>query len=195
MDKEQLKAMQAPFKEKYRREPDAALMTVRATGRASTDLAFTVESRRGRTEAGPHPATGGAEGFAYAEDLLLESLIACSGVTLQAVATSFGVELRDARIVAEGDVDLRGTLAISKDVPVGFREIRLRFELDADAPEEKLDKIVEVTERHCVVLQTLRQPTRVVSTRSRSPERAHEKQHGWDVRDTHGQDAHATPEA
>ncbi len=175
MDKEQLRALQTPFKEKYRRQPNAALMTVRATGRASTDLAFTVESRRGRIEAGPHPATGGAEGFAYAEDLLLEALIACSGVTLQAVATSFGVKLRDARIIAEGDVDLRGTLAISKDVPVGFREIRLRFELDADAPREKLDKIVEVTERYCVVLQTLRQPTRIVTTRGRLLEGASEK--------------------
>lgn len=167
MNKEQLKAMQAPFKEKYRCEPDAALLTVRATGRASTDLVFTVETPRGPVEAGPHPATGGAEGFVSAEHLLLEALIACSGVTLQAVATSYGVELRAARIVAEGDVDLRGTLALSKDVPVGFREIRLRFELDSDAPPEKLDRLIEATERYCVVLQTLRQPTRVVTTRRR----------------------------
>jgi len=175
MDKEQLKAMQAPLKEEYRKDPSAAQVTVRATGRASTDLAFTVESRRGRIEAGPHPATGGPEGFASAEDMLLEALIACSGVTLQAVATSFGVKLRAARIVAEGDVDLRGTLAISKDVPVGFREIRLRFELDADAPDEKLDKIVEVTERYCVVLQTLRQPTEIRSTRVRLAAAGHRR--------------------
>lgn len=167
MDKEQLRAMQAPFKEKYRRDPDAALLTVQAAGRASAGLAFTVETTRGPVEAGPHPATGGPGDTRHAEDILLEALVACAGVTLQAVATAFGVVLRDARIVAEGDVDLRGTLAISKDVPVGFREIRLRFELDADAPDEKLDKIVEVTERYCVVLQTLRQPTHVVSTRSR----------------------------
>lgn len=169
MDKEQLRAIQTPIKEKYRQDPQAALLTVRATGRASTDLAFTVESKRGAIEAGPHAATGGVGDLASAEDLLLEALIACSGVTLQAVATSFGVKLRDARIIAEGDVDLRGTLALSKDVPVGFREIRLRFELDADAPDEKLDKLVEVTERYCVVLQTLRQPTRIVSTRSPRP--------------------------
>jgi uncharacterized OsmC-like protein len=166
MDKAQFKAMQGPFKEKYRREPDAALLTVRAAGRASTDLAFTVETPGGLVEAGPHPATGGPGGFACAENMLLEALIACSGVTLQAVATSFGIPLRDARIVAEGEVDLRGTLAISKDVPVGFREIRLRFELDSDAPDEKLDLLIEATERYCVVLQTLRQATRVVSTRS-----------------------------
>jgi uncharacterized OsmC-like protein len=166
MNKEQFKAMQAPFKEKYRREPDAALLTVRATGRASTDLTFTIETPSGPVEVGPHLATGGAEGSVYAEHLLLEALIACSGVTLQAVATSYGVQLRAARIVAEGDVDLRGTLALSKDVPVGFREIRLRFELDSDAPPEKLDRLIEATERYCVVLQTLRQPTSVVTTRS-----------------------------
>jgi uncharacterized OsmC-like protein len=169
MDKEQLRAMQAPFREKYRKDPGAALVTARATGRASAELAFTVETTRGPVEAGPHPATGGRGGTAYAEDLLLEALVACSGVTLQAVATAFGIELRDARIVAEGDVDQRGTLGMAQDVPVGFREIRLRFELDSDAPQEKLDKLIEVTERYCVVLQTLRQPTRIVSTRSGVP--------------------------
>jgi len=171
MDKEQFKAMQAPFKEKYRREPDAALLTLRATGRASADLAFKVDTHDGPVEAGLHPAAGGDGTPACAEEMLLETLVACSGVTLQAVATAFGIVLRDARIVAEGDIDVRGTLAISKDVPVGFREIRLRFEFDADAPDEKLDKLVEVTERYCVVLQTLRQPTRIVSTRSRLLER------------------------
>jgi uncharacterized OsmC-like protein len=165
MDKEQFKAMQAPFKEKYRREPDAALLTLRATGRASADLAFTVDTHEGPIEAGLHPSAGGEGTLATAEKMLLETLVACSGVTLQAVATAFGIVLRDARIVAEGDLDVRGTLAISKDVPVGFREIRLRFELDADAPDEKLDKIVEVTERYCVVLQTLRRPTKIRSTR------------------------------
>lgn len=103
--------------------------------------------------------------------MLLEALVACSGVTLQAVATSFGVQLCDARIIAEGDVDLRGTLALSKDVPIGFREIRLRFELDSDTPQDKLDKIIEATERYCVVLQTLRQPTSVVTTKGRMPKK------------------------
>ncbi len=165
MDREQFKAMQAPLKEKYRREPDAALLTLRATGRASADLAFTVDTHEGPIEAGLHPSAGGDGTLAAAEEMLLETLVACSGVTLQAVATAFGIVLREARIIAEGDVDVRGTLAISKEVPVGFREIRLRFELDADVPDEKLDKLIEATERYCVVLQTLRQPTPVLSTR------------------------------
>jgi uncharacterized OsmC-like protein len=167
MNKEQFRAMQAPVKETYKQNPQAALVTTRVTGRASTGLAFTVESRRGPIEAGPTAATGGDGSLACAEEMLLESLIACSGVTLQSVAAAWGVELRHARIVAEGDVDVRGTLGISKDVPVGFREIRLRFELDADAPPEKLDKMVEVVDRYCVVAQTLSQPTIVKATRVR----------------------------
>ncbi len=167
MNKEQFQAMQAPFKERYRRDPATALVTTRAAGRASAGLAFTIESRRGPIEAGPHAATGGDAALASAEEMLLEALIACTGVTLQSVAAAWGVELRQARIVAEGDVDLRGTLAISKDVPVGFRAIRLRFELDADASPEKLDKMVEVVERYCVVAQTLRQPTPITATRVR----------------------------
>lgn len=165
MDKEQFKAMQAPVKEKYRRDPGAALLTLRAAGRSSADLAFTVGTHSGSVEAGLHPSAGGDGTLATAEEMLLETLVACSGVTLQAVATAFGIVLREARIVAEGDIDVRGTLAISKDVPVGFREIRLRFELDADAPDERLDKLVELTERYCVVLQSLRQPTEIRSTR------------------------------
>ncbi len=167
MNKEQFRAMQVPVKEKYRQDPQAALTTTRVGGRASSGLAFTVESSRGAIEAGPHAATGGDGTRASAEEMLLEALIACAGVTLQSVATAWGVELRQARIVAEGDVDLRGTLGISKDVPVGFREIRLRFEIDADAPPEKLDKMVEVVERYCVVAQTLSQPTIVKATRIR----------------------------
>jgi uncharacterized OsmC-like protein len=165
MDKEQFKAMQAPLKEKYQRDPDAALLTLRAVGRASADLGFTVDTHEGPVGAGLHLSAGGDGTLAAAEEMLLETLVACSGVTLQAVATAFGIVLREARIVAEGDIDVRGTLAISKDVPVGFREIRLRFELDSDAPDEKLDKLIEATERYCVVLQTLRQPTEIRSTR------------------------------
>jgi uncharacterized OsmC-like protein len=165
MDKEQFQAMQAPIKEKYRQNPEAALVTIRATGRASTGLAFTVESSRGPIEAGPHAATGGDATLASAEDMLLEALIACSGVTLQSIAAAWGVELKSARITAEGDVDLRGTLAISKDVPIGFKEIRVRFEIDADAPPAKLDKMVEVAERYCVVAQSLLQATTVRATR------------------------------
>ena len=164
MNREQFKAMQAPLKEKYQRDPRTAVVTLRATGRASADLAFTVETHEGPIEAGLHPSAGGEGTLATAEDMLLETLVACSGVTLQAVATSFGVELREARIVAEGDLDVRGTLAVSKDVPVGFREIRLRFELDSQASDEKLDRLIEATERYCIVLQTLRQPTEIRST-------------------------------
>lgn len=172
MNKEQFRAMQAPVKERYKQDPQAALATTRVSGRASSGLAFTVESSRGPIEAGPHAATGGEGTLACAEEMLLEALIACSGVTLQSVATAWGVELRQARIFAEGDVDMRGTLGISKDVPIGFREIRLRFELDADAPPEKLDKMVEVAERYCVVLQTVAQPTTVKATRVLSGPRA-----------------------
>jgi uncharacterized OsmC-like protein len=167
MDKEQLRAMQAPLKEKYHRDPDAALLTLRAQGRASTDFAFTIDTHEGPIEAGIHPFAGGDGTLATAEQMLLEALVACSGVTLQAVATAFGIPLRAARITAEGDIDARGTMALSKDVPVGFREIRVHFELDADAPEERLDKIVEVAERYCVVFQTLRQPTPIRATRTR----------------------------
>jgi len=168
MNKEQFRAMQAPVKERYKQDPQAAVVTTRVSGRASTGLAFTVESSRGPIEAGPHAATGSNGTLACAEEMLLEALIACSGVTLQSVAAAWGVELRQARIFAEGDVDMRGTLGISKDVPIGFREIRLRFELDADAPPEKLDKMVEVVERYCVVLQTVAQPTTVKATRALS---------------------------
>lgn len=164
MDKEQFRAMQAPIKEKFRTDPAAALVTTRVAGRASAGLAFTIESRRGPIEAGPHAATGGDSTLASAEDMLLEALVACSGVTLQSVAAAWGVKLRQARIVVEGDVDVRGTLGVSKDVPVGFREIRLRFELDADASPEKLDKMVEVVERYCVIAQTILQPTPIKAT-------------------------------
>jgi uncharacterized OsmC-like protein len=167
MNRERFKAMQAPCKETYRRDPKAAVLTMHAEGRISADLAFTVQTPRGAVEAGLHPAAGGDGTLACAEEMLLETLVACSGVTLLAAASSFGIDLRDARVVAEGDIDMRGTLAIAQDVPVGFREIRLRFELDSDAPDEKLDRLIEATERYCVVLQTLRQPTSVRSTRVR----------------------------
>ncbi len=166
MNKERFRVLQGPFKEKYRRDPGAALVTVRASGRAAPGVVFTVATHGGPVEAGLHPGAGGDGTPALAEEMLLEALVACSGVTLQAVATAFGVELRDARIAAEGDIDLRGTLAISGDVPVGFQAIRLRFELDADAPDEKLDRIIEAAERYCVVLQTLRQPPEIVVTRA-----------------------------
>ncbi len=155
IDAERLKSLQAPLKQKYRDHPAAALLTMRAEGRIAQGIACKVQTGKALVEAGLHPATGGSGALACSGDMLLEALVACAGVTLNAVATSIGVELRDAKIIAEGDLDCRGTLGVSKEVPVGFRDIRLRFELDTDAPEETRDKLIGLTERYCVVLRTL----------------------------------------
>jgi uncharacterized OsmC-like protein len=157
MNAEELKSIQGPIKERYRAEPAAAVVTLRASGDAS-GLSCKVETGKGLVEAGLHPATGGDGTLACSGDMLLEALVACAGVTLRAVATAIGVELRRARVLAEGDLDFRGTLGVAKDAPVGFREIRLRFELDTDAPEEQRATLVRLTERYCVILQTLRSP-------------------------------------
>ena len=156
MNAEELKALQAPIKDRYRKEPRAALVTLRAQGRIGEGIACRVDTGRALVEAGLHPATGGSGLQACSGDMLLEALVACAGVTLKAVATALGVSLKDARLTAEGDLDFRGTLGVAKDAPVGFREIRLRFELDTDAPPEQQKKLIELTERYCVVLQTLR---------------------------------------
>jgi uncharacterized OsmC-like protein len=156
MNAEQLKALQAPIKERYKNEPGAALITLCAEGRLGEGLACRVETGKGLVEAGLHPATGGTGLQACSGDMLLEALVACAGVTLNAVATALGITLRDARVTAEGDLDFRGTLGVAKDAPVGFREIRLRFDLDTDASEEQKKKLIELTERYCVVLQTIR---------------------------------------
>ena len=158
-----MKALQAPIKERYRNEPQAALVTLRAHGRIGEGIACRVETGRALVEAGLHPATGGSGLQACSGDMLLEALVACAGVTLKAVATALGVSLKDAKLTAEGDLDFRGTLGVAKDAPVGFREIRLRFDLDTDAPAEQKKKLIELTERYCVVLQTLRQgpPVRI----------------------------------
>jgi uncharacterized OsmC-like protein len=161
MDAEQLKSLQAPLKEGYRRDPGSAVITLRAEGRASEGLSCKVETGKALVEAGLHPATGGDGTFACSGDMLLEALVACAGVTLRAVATAIGVDLRDARIVAEGDLDVRGTLGVAKDAPVGFKAIRLRFEIDTAAPEEQRATLIRLTERYCVVLQTLRQPPEI----------------------------------
>jgi uncharacterized OsmC-like protein len=165
MRTEELKALQAPIKDRYRKEPQAALITLRAQGRIGEGIACRVDTGRALVEAGLHPATGGSGLQACSGDMLLEALVACAGVTLRAVATALGVSLKDARLTAEGDLDVRGTLGVAKDAPVGFREIRLRFDLDTDAPPEQQKKLIELTERYCVVLQTLRQspPIRVVA--------------------------------
>jgi uncharacterized OsmC-like protein len=162
---EELKALQAPIKERYRNEPQAAVVTLRAQGRLGEGIACRVDTGRALVEAGLHPATGGSGLQACSGDMLLEALVACAGVTLRAVATALGISLKDARLTAEGDLDFRGTLGVAKDAPVGFREIRLRFELDTDAPPEQQKKLIELTERYCVVLQTLRHspPIRIVA--------------------------------
>ena len=156
MNAQDLKALRAPIKDRYRNEPQAALVTLRARGRIGEGIACRVDTARALVEAGLHPATGGSGSQACSGDMLLEALVACAGVTLKAVATALGIDLKDANVTAEGDLDFRGTLGIAKDASVGFREIRLHFELETDAPPEQRKKLIELTERYCVVLQTLR---------------------------------------
>jgi uncharacterized OsmC-like protein len=158
MDAAQLKALQSPLKERYRVDPASALITLRATGRAAEGLSCKVQTGKAMVEAGLHPATGGDGASACSGDMLLEALVACAGVTLRAVATAIGVDLRDAKVIAEGDLDFRGTLGVSKEAPVGFKAIRLRFELDTSATEEQRATLLRLTERYCVVLQTLQSP-------------------------------------
>jgi uncharacterized OsmC-like protein len=156
MNRVTLQTLQAPFKDRYRTEPDAALVTLRAEGRlGDEELSCSVETGRALVEAGLHPATGGDGTLACSGDMLLQALVACAGVTLRAVATALEVEVRAGTVRAEGDLDFRGTLGVSKEAPVGFRAIRLRFELDTDAGQEQLDTLLRLTERYCVVYQTL----------------------------------------
>jgi uncharacterized OsmC-like protein len=157
MNADDLRAMQAPLKDRYRKQPDAAVVTLRAEGRLGEGIACRVDTGKALVEAGLHPASGGSGQQACSGDMLLEALVACAGVTLKAVATALNIELRDARLFAEGDLDFRGTLGVAKDAPVGLREIRLRFELDTDASDEQKRKLIELTERYCVVMQTIRQ--------------------------------------
>ena len=167
MDAETLRGLQAPLKERYREEPGSALVTLEASGDLDgADVACRVETGRALVEAGLHPATGGDGSQACSGDMLLQALVACAGVTLRAVATAIGVEVRGGRVVAEGDLDFRGTLGVAKDAPVGFREIRLAFELDTDADEEALATLLKLTERYCVVLQTLRAAVPVAASAS-----------------------------
>jgi len=155
IDAGQLKAIQDPLKDKYREDPQAAVITLRAEGRAS-GLSCKVETGKALVEAGLHPATGGDGTAACSGDMLLEALVACAGVTLRAVATSIGVELGETRILAQGDLDFRGTLGVAKDAPVGFRDIRLQLHLDERVTDEQAATLLKLTERYCVVLQTLR---------------------------------------
>ena len=161
MNATELRALQAPLKDQYKREPATAVVTLRAQGRIGEGIACRVDTGRALVEAGLHPASGGTGLQACSGDMLLEALVACAGVTLKAVATALAIELRDATVRAEGDLDFRGTLGVAKDAPVGFREIRLGFELEADATPEQRAKLIELTERYCVVLQTIRASPRV----------------------------------
>src|SRR5271170_3811140 len=158
MNMDDLRTLQAPLKERYRSEPDAALITRKAEGRIGEGVTCSVQTGRALVEAGLHPATGGTGTFACSGDMLLEALAACAGVTMAAVATAIGVTLRGGTVLAEGALDFRGTLGVSKDAPVGFQRIRLEFVLDTDASGEQLATLLRLTERYCVVYQTLRQP-------------------------------------
>ena len=161
MKTDELRSLQAPIKDGYRQRPETALVTLRAEGRIGEGLTCKVETGKALVEAGLHPATGGNGLSACSGDMLLEALVACAGVTLGAVATALGIQLRDATVRAEGDLDFRGTLGVSKDVPVGFQQIRLQFDLDTDAGEEQLATLLRLTERYCVVYQTLSQPATI----------------------------------
>jgi uncharacterized OsmC-like protein len=166
MDAEELRSTQAPLKARYREAPDAALITLRAKGRLGQGLSCRIETGKALVSAGLHPATGGSGQGACSGDMLLEALVACAGVTLNAVATSLGIALRDASLEAVGDLDVRGTLGLSKDVPVGLQRIRLHIMLDTDASDEQLDTLLRLTERYCVVYQTLAHPPAIELTRA-----------------------------
>jgi uncharacterized OsmC-like protein len=156
MDSAELRALQAPLKARYKEDPTAAVVTLRASGELGEGVVCSVQTGRALAQAGLHPATGGDGLSLCSGDMLLEALVACAGVTLKAVATALGIEIRSGTVRAEGDLDFRGTLAVAKDAPVGFRSIRLSFELDTDAPAADVEKLLSLTERYCVVYQTLR---------------------------------------
>jgi len=156
MNTQELRAIQAPIKERYKTDPDAALITLRAQGRLGDGITCNVQTGKALVAAGLHPATGGNGLSACSGDMLLEALVACAGVTLNAVATAIGVVVRSGAIRAEGDLDFRGTLGVAKDAPIGFQRIRLHFDLDTDASEDQLSTLLRLTERYCVVFQTLR---------------------------------------
>lgn len=161
MDAAELRSLQAPIKEKYKTNPDAAVITLKAIGSLDDGIACKVETGRAIQLAGLHPATGGSGRELCSGDMLLEALVACAGVTLKAVATAIEIPLKSGKVSAEGDLDFRGTLGVAKDAPVGFREIRLRFDVETDAAEDKLDQLLKLTERYCVVYQTIKSGPKV----------------------------------
>ncbi|MBB5760581.1 OsmC family protein [Methylorubrum rhodesianum] len=169
MDANALRALQAPLKNKYRETPDSAVVTLKAKGSLDdTSIACKVETGRALAVAGLHPATGGSGAELCSGDMLLEALVACAGVTVKAVATALEIPLKAGTVSAEGDLDFRGTLGVDKEAPVGFRAIRLKFDLDTDAPQEKLDQLLKLTERYCVVFQTLNHKPELSVNASRS---------------------------
>jgi len=156
MNREELKNLQSPLKQKYREEPESALITLKAHGRIGEGITCKIETGKALVEAGLHPATGGNGLSVCSGDMLLEALAACAGVTMNAVATSIGIKLDEGIVTAEGDLDFRGTLGVSKEAPVGFQKIRLLFDLTTDASEDEIKLLIKLTERYCVVLQTLK---------------------------------------
>ena len=168
MDAAELRAMQAPIKERYKSDPSAAVITLKAKGSIDNEgIACKVETGRALAVAGLHPATGGSGAELCSGDMLLEALVACAGVTLKAVATALEIDLRHGAVKAEGDLDFRGTLGVDKTAPVGFRNIRLSFEVDTDAPQEKVDQLLKLTERYCVVFQSLNNKPELSATLTR----------------------------
>jgi uncharacterized OsmC-like protein len=161
MNSQELRSLQSPLKEKYKENPGSAIITLRAKGKAGEGVTCMLETGKVLAEAGLHPATGGDGLSLCSGDMLLEALVACAGVTLKAVATAMDILIKDADITAEGDVDFRGTLGVSKEVPVGFKNIRLNFRIETDEPKEKIDKLIQLTERYCVVYQTLSNPPEI----------------------------------
>ena len=168
MDRDQLRALQAPLKERYREEPHAAVVTLSATGSLGNGVSCSVQTGQALAEAGLHPASGGDGTLLCSGDMLLEALVACAGVTLRAVATALEIPIRSGTVHAEGDLDFRGTLGVDRAAPVGFAAIRLRFDLDTDAPAEQVEKLIQLTERYCVVYQTLRTPPEIAVSRRQS---------------------------
>lgn len=170
MDAEELRALQAPLKQRYKADAEAALVTLRAKGSIDSEkISCKLETGRAIAEAGLHPATGGSGLELCSGDMLLEALVACAGVTLKAVSTAVGVELKRGDVYAEGDLDFRGTLGVDKGAPVGFREIRLRFDIDTEAPQDKIDQLLKLTERYCVVFQTLANSPKLSATMTNIP--------------------------
>ena len=170
IDAEGLRATQQPLKDAYRQDPAGALITLRARGELGEEnISCSVETGRAMAVAGLHPATGGDGTLACSGDMLLQALVACAGVTLRAVATSLGIDVSGGTVRAEGDLDFRGTLAVAKDAPVGFTSIRLSFDLDTGASQEQLNTLLRLTERYCVVYQTLAHPARLTAALTKNP--------------------------